>query len=145
MSNKKEVYKMKKIKLFTAFLALLLTSNVVFAEMFDNLEGLTADQKQRLTNIYQGYKQENNELEMKIMDYTDKINRVKQDPDKSPEQVSLLTSAFERNIETYKSQQKLLEKTLNEQYKNVMTPEQYSQYANQQVNVQDAFSKFLQK
>ncbi len=145
MSNKKEVYKMKKIKLFTAFLALLLTSNVVFAEMFDNLEGLTADQKQRLTNIYQGYKQENNELEMKIMDYTNKINRVKQDPDKSPEQVSLLTSAFERNIETYKSQQKLLEKTLNEQYKNVMTPEQYSQYANQQVNVQDAFSKFLQK
>lgn len=79
------------------------------------------------------------------MVYTNKINRVKQDPDKSPEQVSLLTSAFERNIETYKSQQKLLEKTLNEQYKNVMTPEQYSQYADQQVNVQDAFSKFLQK
>ncbi len=144
MNNMKEV-KMKKTTLFLGIIALLASSVSVFAEGFDSLENITSAQKQKLTQIQYNYKQENNSLEMRIMDYNNKIAQVKNDKDKTPEQVSLLTSAYERNLSTLKTQQKILEQKTDAMYKSVLTPEQYNQYKAQQLNVQDSFNNFLQK
>ena len=144
MNNMKEV-KMKKTTLFLGIIALLASSVSVFAESFDSLENITSAQKQKLTQIQYNYKQENNSLEMRIMDYNNKIAQVKNDKDKTPEQVSLLTSAYERNLSTLKTQQKVLEQKTDAMYKSVLTPEQYNQYKAQQLNVQDSFNNFLQK
>lgn len=144
MNNMKEV-KMKKTTLFLGIIALLASSVSVFAEGFDSLENITSAQKQKLTQIQYNYKQENNSLEMRIMDYNNKIAQVKNDPDKTPEQVTLLTSAYERNLSTLKTQQKILEQKTDAMYKSILTPEQYNQYKAQQINVQDSFNNFLQK
>ncbi|HIS88196.1 TPA: hypothetical protein IAA87_02055 [Candidatus Avigastranaerophilus faecigallinarum] len=136
---------MKKTTLFLGIIALLASSVSVFAEGFDSLENITSAQKQKLTQIQYNYKQENNSLEMRIMDYNNKIAQVKNDKDKTPEQVSLLTSAYERNLSTLKTQQKILEQKTDAMYKSVLTPEQYNQYKAQQLNVQDSFNNFLQK
>ena len=144
MNNMKEV-NMKKTTLLIGIVALLASSSLAFAEGFDSLENITPAQKQKLTQIQYNYKQENNSLEMRIMDYNNKINQVKNDPDKTPEQVSLLTSAYERNLATLKAQQKVLEQRTDSMYKSILTPEQYNQYKVQQINVQDSFNNFLQK
>ena len=136
---------MKKIALLLMIFAFGAVSNSAFAEMFDNLENLTLEQKLKLTNIYQEYKLENDQLENRIMQYTNKINSLKNDPDKTPEQVSLLTGAYERNVQTLKSQQRLLEKTTDELYKLNMSAEQYQQFSAQKLQVQDAFNDFLKK
>lgn len=136
---------MKKTTLFLGIIALLASSVSVFAEGFDSLENITSAQKQKLTQIQYNYKQENNSLEMRIMDYNNKIAQVKNDKDKTPEQVLLLTSAYERNLSTLKTQQKVLEQKTDAMYKSVLTPEQYNQYKAQQLNVQDSFNNFLQK
>ena len=145
MNNKKEV-NMKKTTLLLGIIAILASSSAtVFAEGFDSLENITPSQKQKLTQIQYNYKQENNSLEMRIMDYNNKIAQVKNDKDKTPEQVSLLTSAYERNLSTLKTQQKILEQKTDSMYKSVLTPNQYNQYRLQQINVQDSFNNFLQK
>ena len=144
MNNMKEV-NMKKTTLLLGIIAILASSASVFAEGFDSLENITPAQKQKLTQIQYNYKQENNSLEMRIMDYNNKIAQVKNDKDKTPEQVSLLTSAYERNLSTLKTQQKILEQKTDAMYKSVLTPEQYNQYKAQQLNVQDSFNNFLQK
>lgn len=136
---------MKKLSFLIAVFTIFSSANLVFAEGFDNLDNLTFEQKLILTQIYQDYKAENNDLENQIMNYSDKISRLRQSTDKTPEQISLLISVYERNIETLKNQQTLLEKQTNKLYQDNMTPEQFMQYNNQQLNVQDAFSKFLQK
>ena len=144
MNNMKEV-NMKKTTLLLGIIAILASSASVFAYGFDSLENITPAQKQKLTQIQYNYKQENNSLEMRIMDYNNKIAQVKNDKDKTPEQVSLLTSAYERNLSTLKTQQKILEQKTDAMYKSVLTPEQYNQYKAQQLNVQDSFNNFLQK
>ena len=136
---------MKKLILFSTVICLLCSANVVFAEDFDSLEGITAAQKQQLTQIQYNFKQENNSLETRIMEYNNKIEQVKNDKDKTTEQAALLTSAYERNLSTLKTQQKLLEQKTDNLYKSVLTDEQYNQYKAQQTNVQDSFNKFLQK
>ena len=136
---------MKRFTFLIAVLLIFSASNVVFAEMFDNLNGLSAEQKVKLTNIYQQYKLENNKLEDRIMEYNNKINYLQNDKEKTPEQASLLIGAYERNVETLKSQQRVLEKNTDELYKQNMTPEQFEQYMLQKDNVQDAFSNFLKK
>lgn len=136
---------MKKTTLLLGIITILASSASVFAEGFDSLENITPAQKQKLTQIQYNYKQENNSLEMRIMDYNNKIAQVKNDKDKTPEQVSLLTSAYERNLSTLKTQQKILEQKTDAMYKSVLTPEQYNQYKAQQLNVQDSFNNFLQK
>ncbi len=144
MNNMKEV-NMKKTTLLIGVMALLASSSVAIAEGFDSLENITPAQKQKLTQIQYNYKQENNSLETRIMDYNNKINQVKNDPDKTPEQVSLLTSAYERNLATLKAQQKVLEQKTDSMYKSILTPEQYNQYKVQQINVQNSFDNFLKK
>lgn len=136
---------MKKTALLLGIVAILASSNVVFAEGFDALEGITPAQMQKLTQIQHNFKQENNSLEMRIMEYNNKIAQIKNDVDKTPEQISLLTGAYERNLSTLKTQQKILEQKTDALYKSVMTIEQYNQYKAQQINVQDAFKNFLQK
>ena len=144
INNMKEVY-MKRTAILIGIATFFAFSGVVFAEGFDSLEGLTPAQMQKLTQIQYNFKQENNSLEMRIMDYNNKIAQVKNDKDKTPEQVSLLTSAYERNLSTLKTQQKILEQKTDSMYKSVLTPNQYNQYRLQQINVQDSFSNFLQK
>ena len=136
---------MKRTAILIGIATFFAFSGVVFAEGFDSLEGLTPAQMQKLTQIQYNFKQENNSLEMRIMDYNNKIAQVKNDKDKTPEQVSLLTSAYERNLSTLKTQQKILEQKTDAMYKSVLTPEQYNQYKAQQLNVQDSFNNFLQK
>ncbi len=136
---------MKKTTLLLGVMAILASSGIVFAEGFDSLDGITPVQMQKLTKIQYNFKQENNSLEMRIMDYNNKIAQVKNDPDKTPEQVTLLTSAYERNLSTLKTQQKILEQKTDAMYKSILTPEQYNQYKAQQINVQDSFNNFLQK
>ena len=82
---------------------------------------------------------------MRIIEYNNKINQLKQDKDKTPEQIELLSGAYERNLETFKAQQKQLEQETDKLYKANMTEEQYLQYRALQMNVQDSFNDFLQK
>lgn len=132
----------------TAFLLGLICAfagSAAFADVFDSLEGITPAQKQNLTRINFNYKQKNNDLEMRIIEYNNKINQLKQDKDKTPEQIELLSGAYERNLETFKAQQKQLEQETDKLYKANMTEEQYLQYRALQMNVQDSFNDFLQK
>lgn len=136
---------MKKLAIILGLIGLFFVSNMSFAEDFDALEGLTAVQKQKLSQIQYSYKQSNDSLEMRIMEYNNKIAKVKADVEKTPEQVALLTGAYERNLSTLKTQQQILKQQTEAQYKAVMTDEQYAQFKAQQINVQEAFKNFLQK
>lgn len=136
---------MKKLAIILGLIGLFFVSNMSFAEDFDALEGLTAVQKQKLSQIQYSYKQSNDSLEMRIMEYNNKIAKVKADVEKTPEQVTLLIGAYERNLSTLKTQQQILKQQTEAQYKAVMTDEQYAQFKAQQINVQEAFKNFLQK
>lgn len=136
---------MKKFALMLCIFSFISISNMTFAQEFDSLENLTEAQKQKLTQIQYNFKQDNESLEMRIMEYNNKMAKVKNDVTKTPEQVSLLTSAYERNISTLKTQQKLLQQKTEASYRAVMTDDQYAQYKAQQMNVEEAFKNFLQK
>ncbi len=136
---------MKKLLVFLSVLCLLNVGLSSLADIFDNLENLSPSQKDELTRIYQKYKTENNTIETRIMEFTSKINSLKADTEKTPEQIAVLIGAYERNLSTLKDQQKQLTEETEVAYKTVMTAEQYKQFKEQQVNVQDAFNKFLQK
>lgn len=137
---------MKKALLLVLSLFIMLASAPVFAaDIFDALEGLTAAQKQQISNIYNIYQIKNNELLTKILSYTDKIANLKLNSDKTQEQIALLTGAYERNITTLKNQQAILSKETDGLYKMVLTDSQYKQYQELQLKAQNAFSNFLQK
>lgn len=116
-----------------------------FAASFETLDGITPSQIEQLTQIQQNFKKENDSLENQIMEYNNKLIRVKNDKEKSQQQINLLTSAYERNISSLKTQQKLLQQKTEANYREIMTIDQYSQYKAEQINVQDAFKNFLQK
>lgn len=134
---------MKKALLFV--LLVFLTSNVSFAEVFDNLTNLSPAQKDELTRTYQKYKTEYNSYETRIMEYTDKLNKLKSDSEKTPEQMAVLTGAYERNLTTLKAQQKKLEEETDAAYQSILTVDQYKEYKEQQVNTENAFNNFLKK
>ena len=50
---------MKKLAIILGLIGLFFVSNMSFAEDFDALEGLTAVQKQKLSQIQYSYKQSN--------------------------------------------------------------------------------------
>ncbi len=116
---------MKKIILI---LSLLISMNFVLADSFDEIEGLTLPQKQKLTNIQFEFNQKNNNLNARIDEYTKKMDAVKNDEDKTEAQKSLLTGAYERNLETLKAQQRMLLTETENLYKSVLTEEQYKIY-----------------
>ncbi len=134
-------------KLFTSIIFLmffgLFTS--CFADEFDNLEGITPTQKEQITQIQLVYKQEYNANETKIMDYTNKLNQIKQEVSAEPSQQALLIGAYERNISALKSRQEKLKQETDEKYKTVLTDKQYHQYLSEQIKVENAFSDFLKK
>ncbi len=136
---------MKKIALMFGVILIFCSVNTAFADNFDSLEGLTEVQKQKLTQIQYNYKQQNDSLDNKIMDYNNKLKQLQNDKDKTSSQISLLSGAYERNLETLKAQQKQLKQETDASYKSVMTDEQFKQYQAQQINVDDSFNKFLQK
>ena len=132
-------------KLFLSLLVAGLLSGAAFAEMFDNLTDLSPAQKDQLTRVYETFKIKNNELETKIMDYTNKLNQIKASTDKSAEQISLLTSAYERNLMVLNAQVKQLKENQDAAYKQILTDNQYKEYSAQQLQVENAFSDFLRK
>jgi hypothetical protein len=137
---------MKKFALILSILGVFCSSNTLYAaSSFEALEGISPAQLQKLTRIQQNYKLENNALDTKIMGYNNKLIQVQNDKDKSADELAVLESAYARNIATLKSQQKALEEKTDEEYKAVLTQEQYDQYKAQQANVQEAFHNFLQK
>ena len=135
-------------KLIVLFSSICILSSTVYAledNMFSSLENLSPVQKNQLKRIYQEYKIKNNSLETRIMEYTSKLNQLKEDTEKTPEQLSVLAGAYERNLNTYKAQQKKLEQETDLEYQKILTAEQYEQYKKQQSEVQDAFKQFLPK
>lgn len=135
---------MKKI-ISTLVLGLFLLTSSAFAETFDRLEGLTPVQQQKLSQIQFNFKQKNTEIENRISEYQNKLNQIKADSSKTIEQINLLVASYERNISVFKSQQEALKKETEALYKSVMTQEQFLQYQAQQIQVNKAFSDFLQK
>ena len=134
---------MKKFLLALSIVGIIGSANIVMAESFDTLQNLTPVQKQKLSQIQFNYKTQIDELENRIMDYKNKLSRAKADITKSKEQLALITSAYERNIQTLETQKAQLEDAMKNSYRSVMTPEQFKQYITQQIKVQDAFSEFV--
>ena len=138
---------MKKIICTLSILISLVGASVSFANVdeFYALQGLTAAQRQQLSQAQFNYKTKNDELNNKIMSYYSKIGLIDKQLDKSAEEKALMRATYERNVETFKAQQDTLKKELDEAYKKVMTNEQYLQYQAQQMRVQNSFAQFLQK
>lgn len=136
---------MKKVFIALSLFAFLISFGSAFADDFDALEGISAEQKQKLTNVQFQYKQEYDSNQTKIMDYENKLKQLKSDTSISPEQASLLISAYERNISVIAARQAQLTNEKNLKYKEVLTDEQYKQYQAQQIRVENAFSDFLRK
>lgn len=132
-------------KLFLSLLITGLLSGAAFADMFDNLSDLSPVQKEQLTRVYETYKIKNNEIDTKIMEYSDKLNKIKASTDKSSEQIALLSSAYERNIVVLNAQAKQLKENLDAAYKQILTDNQFKEYSAQQLQVENAFSDFLRK
>lgn len=137
---------MKKI-ISALVLGLFLLTSSAFATTtnFDKLEGLSAVQQQKLSQIQFNFKQKNQEIESRLSAYQNKLNQLKADTTKTKEQINLLAASYERNISVFKAQQEALKKETEALYKSVMTPEQFLQYQAQQIQVNKAFSDFLQK
>ncbi len=131
------------------FLSLIILSAFcsipAFSQDFAYIENLSPVQKQQLTRIYQTYKQENNSLEMRIIDYKDKLIKLQENSTVSTEQFDLLKSTYERNIKVLTTQQERLKAQTEQRYQNVMSPEQYKQHLAQQMQVENAFNEFLRK
>ena len=136
---------MKKLFASIIFLMAFGLFTSCFADEFDNLEGITPAQKEQITQIQLVYKQEYNTNETKIMDYTNKLNQIKQETNFDPSQQALLIGAYERNISALKSRQEQLKQETYEKYKTVLTDKQYHQYLSEQIKVENAFSDFLKK
>lgn len=136
---------MKKLFASIIFLMAFGLFTSCFADEFDNLEGITPAQKEQITQIQLVYKQEYNTNETKIMDYTNKLNQIKQETNFDPSQQALLIGAYERNISALKSRQEQLKQETDEKYKTVLTDKQYHQYLSEQIKVENAFSDFLKK
>ncbi len=135
----------KSLIVLTALL--LMNSTVVWADDFSGIDGITADQRQKLSRIHFKYKTENNNLEQKIIEYNSMIINLKNSSgdNKSPSDIAKLTEAYQKNIDTLKEEQKKLEEETKSLYKAVFTEEQYKQYEAQKVKTENAFNNFLQK
>ena len=134
---------MKKIVL--SLVAVGLLSGAAFADLFDNLSNISPEQMEQLTQIHNTYKQENDDMENKIMEYTNKLTQIQLSNDKTAEQKALLSSAYERNLMVLQVQIDQLKANTDAAYKQILTDEQYKEYAAQQIRVENAFSDFLKK
>lgn len=137
---------MKVKKLFLLIIVLSAFGSIpAFSQDFAYIENLSPVQKQQLSRVYQAYKQENNSLEMRIINYKDKLIQLQDVSDISVEQIELLRTSYERNIKVLTTEQERLKAQTEQRYKNIMSPEQYKQYLAQQMQVENAFNEFLRK
>lgn len=136
---------MKKFLIISLIIISAFWQNFACADDFSSLANLTNEQTAKLSEINNSFKTKNNDLENQIMVYSDKINRIKSMPDKTPEQIALMTSAFENNINALKEKQRLLKASTENLYREVLTTQQYQQYQAQQLRTENAFSDFLRK
>ncbi len=134
---------MKKFLLTLSIVGIIASVNIAMAESFDSLQNLTPVQKQKLTQIQFNYKSQIDALDNRIMDYKNKLAKAQADVTKSKEQKALITSSYQRNIQTLETQKAQLEEAMKNSYKSVMTAEQFREYSSQQLKVQDAFSEFV--
>lgn len=134
---------MKKSVITLTALSILFASNIAMAEGFDNISNLTPVQKQKLNQIHFNYKQENNALETKIMNYESKLAEVKNDANKSAQEKALIISTYERNISTLKAQQNAVKSNAEKLYQTVMTPAQYQQHTMQGAQAEMQINEFL--
>lgn len=134
---------MKKFLLTLSIVGIIASVNIAMAESFDTLQNLTPVQKQKLTQIQFNYKSQIDALDNRIMDYKNKLAKAQADVTKSKEQKALITSSYQRNIQTLETQKAQLEEAMKNSYKSVMTAEQFREYSSQQLKVQDAFSEFV--
>ena len=133
-------------KLFLLIIVLSAFGSIpAFSQDFAYIENLSPVQKQQLSRVYQAYKQENNSLEMRIINYKDKLIQLQDVSDISVEQIELLRTSYERNIKVLTTEQERLKTQTEQRYKNIMSPEQYKQYLAQQMQVENAFNEFLRK
>lgn len=135
---------MKK-NLLILTLCAFIAAGSAFAADINSLEGLTPAQKQKISQIQHQFKIQNDAIEQKIITYNSKISEVKNDVNKSTAEADILTSAYQKNIDTLKLEQKKLEESTDASYKTVLTEEQYKSLKEQQTNVEDAFQNFLKK
>ena len=122
---------MKKLFLLLGIILTAISINFSVADDFDSINNINAFQKQKLMRIKFEFTQKNNALNARISDYNNKISRIEQDTEKTPEQISLLKDAYERSLKTLQEKQKILERETDEQYKSVFTESQYLQYKKQ--------------
>ena len=134
---------MKKFLLALSIIGIIASTNIVMAESFDSLQNLTPAQKQELSQIQFNYKNQIDALDNKIMNYKNNLTRVQKDITKSKEEIALVSSSYQRNIQTLETQKSQLEDAMRNAYRSVMTTEQFRQYSSQQLKVQDAFSEFV--
>lgn len=119
--------------LFTLLLVIF-TGSVSFAADYSSVTGLSPMQTEQLKRIEFAYKQQYETIEKRIQNYKEKINEVKNDTEKSTEQKSLLTGAYERNIEILKKQQKQAADVAENSYKSTLNEEQYQQFRENRAN-----------
>lgn len=136
---------MKKLNLFLALLLVFSSFNFAFAIDLEKITNLTDDQKAKIAEVQSNFTKAYNDNETKIMEYTNKINQIKGDSEKTSEQISLLSGAYERNLTALKAQQQQLKNQTEDFYKSILTEEQYKQYQLQQFQVENAFNDFLNK
>ncbi len=125
---------MKKVILMLLTIGFINSS--VIAISFDEIADITPAQKQQLTQVQFNYEQKNNALDSRIKEYTNKMELVQKDEDKTEAQKTLLAGAYERNLETLKAQQKILEQETDNLYKSILTEAQFNQFKNTETNQQ---------
>ena len=134
---------MKKSIISLTVLSILVATNAVMAEGFDNLTNLTPVQKQKLNQIQFSYKQDYNSLETRIMDYKSKLAQVDTAADKTAQEKALIKSTYERNIATLKAQQNAVKANAEKMYQTILTPAQFQQYSLQESRAELQMSEFL--
>lgn len=141
MKNRKFI---KNSILVCGISALFLIPAVCFAECSDLTCTITPAEQVRLNQIQYNYNQKNDVIEKRITEYTNKIDIVANDVNKTEAQKALLIGAYERNIETINAQKRQLEMETDALYKSVLGDEKYNIYKAQQKDIQDSVQN-LQK
>ena len=136
---------MKKVLLILGILITFISSDTVFAENIENTDSITPAELTRLNQIEFNCKQQVNQLETRIADYTRKIDIIKNDTNKNDAQKSILIGAYERNIETLKLQQKQFEREADALTKSLLGEEKYIIYKSKQNNEIDINPNIIEK
>lgn len=123
--------------LVCGIIGLFLISDISYAETSDLTYTITPAEQMKLNQIQYNYKQRNDVIEKRIAEYTNKIDIITNDANKTDAQKALLIGAYERNIDTITAQKKQLEQETENLYKSVLGDEKYNIYKSQQAEAQN--------